>query len=134
MKPLKLSICVLFLMILFVACSKQDNTSKTDPGPAGSRATTSTATPDEFAAIRPVFKENCAKCHGDNGEGGPVTVDGKKLRVPSFKTGHALKHTNEDFVDQIMNGGDGMPKFKDKLTPDQANQLVRFVRKEFQGK
>ena len=62
------------------------------------------------------------------------TVDEKKLKVPSFSTGHALKHTDEDFVEQIVKGGDGMPKFKDKLSPEEINLLVRFVRHEFQGK
>jgi mono/diheme cytochrome c family protein len=33
-----------------------------------------------------------------------------------------------------MKGGDGMPEFKDKLSPDEINLLVRFVRHEFQGK
>jgi len=134
MKPLKLVVLVGFVITFIVACSKQDPNSSTAPGASSSPATSSAATPDEFASLRPVFKENCSKCHGDTGEGGPVTVDGKKLRVPSFKSGHALKHTDEDFADQIMNGGEGMPKFKGKLTPEQVNQLVKFVRKEFQGK
>ena len=64
----------------------------------------------------------------------PVTIDGKKLRVPSFKSGHALKHSDRDFVDQIVTGGDGMPAFKGKLDPKQINDLVRFIRKEFQHK
>ena len=135
MKALKLIVSIGFVIILGIGCAKEENTStSTTPGRANSPTTTSTATPDQFASIRPIFKENCSKCHGDTGEGGPVTVDGKKLRVPSFKSGHALKHTDQDFVDQIMNGGDGMPKFKDKLKPEQINELVQFIRKGFQGK
>jgi mono/diheme cytochrome c family protein len=45
-----------------------------------------------------------------------------------------MKHSDQDFVDQIMNGGDGMPAFKGKLQPDQINGLVKLVRKEFQKK
>ena len=74
-------------------------------------------------------------CHGDEGKGGVVkTTEGTKLKVPSLIEGHALKHLDEDFVDQIENGGDGMPKFKDKLTANEINALVRFIRREFQGK
>ena len=134
MKPLKLIVVVGFLTMLAAGCTNQDNSNVISPTTSSSPSAAATATPDEFAATRVVFKENCSKCHGDSGDGGPVTVDGKKLRVPSFKTGHALKHTAEDFVDQIKNGGDGMPVFKDKLKPEQVNDLVRFIRKEFQGK
>ena len=134
MKPLKLIVVVGFLTMLAAGCTNQGNSNVISPTTSSSPSAAATATPDEFAATRVVFKENCSKCHGDSGDGGPVTVDGKKLRVPSFKTGHALKHTDEDFVDQIKNGGDGMPVFKDKLKPEQVNDLVRFIRKEFQGK
>jgi mono/diheme cytochrome c family protein len=134
MKPLKLIVVVGFLTMLAAGCTNQGNSNVISPTTTSSPSAAATATPDEFAATRVVFKENCSKCHGDSGDGGPVTVDGKKLRVPSFKTGHALKHTDEDFVDQIKNGGDGMPVFKDKLKPEQVNDLVHFIRKEFQGK
>ena len=135
MKPFQLIVVAVFVALLAVACSNQTSTNMSASPTAGSSPVAAVApTTDEFAATRVVFKEQCSKCHGDNGEGGPVTVEGKKLRVPTFKSGHALKHTDEDFHDQIMNGGDGMPPFKAKLTPDQVNELVRFVRKQFQGK
>ena len=60
--------------------------------------------------------------------------DGTKLKVPSLREGHALKHKDEEFVKQITNGGDGMPKFGDKLSRDETIDLVRFIRKEFQRK
>ena len=37
-------------------------------------------------------------------------------------------------MSQITEGDDEMPAFKDKLTPQQINEVVRFIRKEFQGK
>jgi mono/diheme cytochrome c family protein len=45
-----------------------------------------------------------------------------------------LKHPDDDFIKQITKGGDGMPAFKDKLTPEQMNGLVKFIRHDFQGK
>jgi mono/diheme cytochrome c family protein len=126
---------VIFVLIVTSACSRQTTSNVPSQATPGSPQTAAaTPAPDEFAATRVIFKEQCSKCHMENGEGGQVTVDNKKLRVPSFKQGHALKHTDEDFVDQITTGGDGMPAFKGKLKPAEINELVRFVRKEFQGK
>jgi mono/diheme cytochrome c family protein len=68
------------------------------------------------------------------GEGGLVKVDNKRLKVPSFKAEHAMKHADEDFTKQITKGGDGMPSFKDKLNPAEMQGLVKFIRTEFQGK
>jgi len=135
MKPFQLIVVAVCVTTLGIACSNQtDTNSSKSPTAGNSPAAAASPTVDEFAATRVVFKEQCSKCHGETGDGGQVTIEGKKLRVPTFKSGHALKHTEEDFHDQIMNGGDGMPPFKGKLKPDQATELVRFVRKEFQGK
>ena len=108
----------------------------TDTAPPASSpiAVAPTATPDELASARINFQKNCAECHGEKGEGGRKEVDGKRFKVPSLREGHALDHTDEKFVVQISEGDDEMPAFKDKLTPAEINDLVRFVRKEFQGK
>ena len=95
---------------------------------------TTTATPDESAVARANYAKHCSACHGDEGKGGLVEVEDKKLKVPSLTEGHALGHTDEKFVKQITNGGDGMPKFSDKLSREEILALVRFVRHEFQGK
>ena len=128
---------VKFASIVFAICLMSGCTKAENPGTPSSTPTPvakATATPDEFASARVNYAKHCVACHGAEGEGGVKTVDEKKLKVPSFSTGHALKHTDEDFVEQIMKGGDGMPEFKDKLSPDEINALVRFVRHEFQGK
>ena len=86
------------------------------------------------ASARANFMKNCSVCHGEEAKGGIVKVKDVKLKVPSLREGHALKHTDEQFVKQITNGGDGMPKFKDKLNkPDEINDLAHFIRHEFQG-
>jgi mono/diheme cytochrome c family protein len=123
-------VLVIFAIFLVGSCSKQD----TSIGPAGTPppAAKATATPDEFAFARANYAKHCFECHGTDGEGGIKTVDNKRLKIPSLREGHALKHTDEDFVEQIVKGGDGMPPFKDKLSPDEINALVRFVRHEFQ--
>lgn len=122
-------------LVLVTACSQPTTvtTNQTAPTVAASPAAKTNATPDEFAVARATFQKNCVGCHGEDGMGGVKEMDGKKLEVPSFHEGHALKHSEEDFVKQIVNGGDGMPAFKDKLSPAETNDLVRFIRKVIQS-
>ena len=131
MKLIKLAL-LFGLMILFaIACNKpagQNLNSAPNATPAFAPAT-----PDEFAGTRAIFAKDCLNCHGQTAQGGTVTVDGHKLKVPNLCEGHALHHPDSDFVEQITKGGDGMPAFKDKLKPDEVDALVRFIRHEFQG-
>ena len=121
------------IALFAVACSKTDQVNTVTPpaSPAASPATN--ATPDEFATTRATFGKRCAKCHGDNGQGGTAEVEGKKIKAPSLRSGHALKHADADFVKQITKGGDGMPAFGDKLSAKEIDDLVRFIRHDFQG-
>ena len=129
---LRLLVIIAALVVFFTtACS---NTSTPTGTNANGRSAASPAANDEFAAVRVVFEKNCVLCHQKTGEGGPVKLDdGTKLKVPSLREGHALRHPNSDFVKQISKGGDGMPAFKDKLSPKEIDDLVRFIRHEFQA-
>ena len=130
-----MKVCILALAIpaifLVGGCSKTVNNA---PSTTTTPVAKATATPDEFAFARANYAKHCSACHADQGDGGLVKVDNQKLKVPSLKEGRVLKHLDEDYVDQIKNGGDGMPKFKDKLSPDEINAMVRFIRHEFQGR
>jgi mono/diheme cytochrome c family protein len=133
---MKLGILALAIVsaLLVSGCGKSANDNVSN-GSTATPVVKATATPDEFAFARANYAKNCSSCHGQEGKGGIVkTTDGTKLKVPSLTEGHALKHLDEDFVDQITNGGGGMPKFKDKLTSEEIKALVHFVRHEFQGK
>jgi mono/diheme cytochrome c family protein len=140
MKLVKLAILVAVVMFSVVACNNATNTNQTastnTATPAASPTTAATAAPtptDEFATVRPVYAEHCARCHKIDGEGGTAEVLGKKLKVPSLKKGHALGHSDAELATQIAEGEDAMPAFKDRLNQEQINGLVRFIRKEFQG-
>ena len=110
------------------AMSVATNRSVTSTAPASP-----VATPDEFATTRATFAKHCSKCHGDTGEGKTAEIEGKKIKAPTFRSGHALKHPDTDFVKQIVKGGDGMPAFGDKLSGKEIDDLVHFIRHEFQG-
>jgi len=118
---------------LITACSKTDQVTTVTPQSSPASSPAVQATPDEFATVRTTFAKECAVCHGDTGEGKTAMIEGKKIKAPSLRTGHALNHSDADFVKQITKGGDGMPAFEKKLTPKQIDDMVRFIRKEFQG-
>lgn len=72
-----------------------------------------------------IYKTNCAECHGGLGEGASKGI--------SLLKGHALKHTELEYIEQVANGeGKKMPAFKDKLSTDQIAAVVKFVREELQ--
>jgi mono/diheme cytochrome c family protein len=116
------------IVVLAAACNKPATGGNTKPGSQGS------GTPDEFTAIRASYAKHCVSCHGANADGGAVTVEGKKLKVPSLRTGRTADHSDKEFGEQITKGGDGMPAFADKLSAKDVNDMVHFIRKEFQGK
>jgi len=118
------------LLVIVSACkmnqTSSSNTGKSDP-PASS-------TPDQFAAVRGTYEKECRSCHGPTGQGGPVKLeDGTKLKVPSLREGHALRHDDAEYLKQITKGGDGMPAFDKKLTAEQMNGLIKMIRTEFQA-
>lgn len=134
MKICTIALLIVSALLVISGCNKPANESVNNaPGTTPSKPV-ATATPDPFAATRATFTKNCARCHGENGTGGLKTVDGKKLKVPNLTAGHALRHFDDDFIKQISKGGDGMPAFKEKLTPEEINELVHLIRHEFQGK
>jgi mono/diheme cytochrome c family protein len=131
---MKLGVFMLAIVMVFLVsgCGKSTN-ENANAGPTAKPV--SRATPDEFAFARANYAKDCSNCHGQDGHGGPVkTPEGKTLKVPSLTEGHALKHDDADFVEQITKGGDGMPSFKDKLSADEINTMVRFIRHEYQGR
>src|SRR5437660_4600236 len=127
----RLAITIIGLSLLATTACKQQSTTTSSNTTAKPGAS---STPDQFANARGYYAKDCQTCHGANGEGGPVKLeDGTRLKVPSLREGHALRHPDSDFLKQITKGGDGMPAFGEKLRPDEISGLIRFIRHEFQG-
>jgi mono/diheme cytochrome c family protein len=61
-----------------------------------------------------LFKASCARCHGDDGKGG--------------KKQAKWKDSDEKLVKKINGGGFGMPKFRDKLKPEEVQAIADYVR------
>ena len=136
MKLISLVLACVAIAMIAVACTETASPTNTSSSrPAGSPpAAAPAASVDQFATARANYKKNCEACHGPEATGGPVKVDNKTIKVPSLKADHAIKHTDEQLTKMITNGEEAMPAFKDKMSAAEITEMVRFVRKEFQGK
>lgn len=140
MRRLKLGL-LFSAALLPAACATATNTSTpTDTAANSNRGAatpaSSPAAADDLASARAIYSATCVNCHRENGEGGVAELDeGVRIKVPSFKTAHSIQHTDEQFARKIANGDKeaGMPAFQGRLTPEQINALVRFIRREFQS-
>ncbi|MEK6280910.1 MAG: cytochrome c [Acidobacteriota bacterium] len=134
MKSLKVGLFTFAGALFAIACaSPAPETTNRAQAPVAASPVAS-ANPDSLATARANFEKHCTGCHGDRGEAGLVKIGDKRLKVPALTKGPALTHTDEQLARQITNGDDEMPAFKDKLTAEEINLLVNYIRKEFQGK
>ena len=136
MKLISLALTCVAIALLSIACTEtatptNTNTSRTAATPATPSPSPSV---DPLATARAHYAKNCEACHGEQGTGGLVKVDNKQIKVASLKADHAIKHTDDQLIKVITGGEEEMPAFKDKLSQQEIADLVRFVRKEFQGK
>ena len=136
MKLIALALTCVAIALIVSACTEtatptNTNTARATGSPAAPAAT---ATPDPLATARANYAKHCEGCHGPNGEGGLVKVDNKQIKVASLKAEHAIKHTDDKLAKTITAGEEEMPAFKDKMTAQEIADMVKFVRKEYQGK
>lgn len=136
MKLIALALMCIAIALVASACTETATPTNTNTAAASPAAPAGTATPDPLATARANFTKNCEPCHGPNAEGGLVKLENKnkQIKVPSLKAEHAIKHTDEQLTKMITNGEEEMPSFKDKMSPQEIADMVKFVRKEFQGK
>jgi mono/diheme cytochrome c family protein len=69
----------------------------------------------------PVFRKNCAKCHGK-------TADGRHFRGPSLISEKATSASAEGLRNIITNGKGHMPRFANKLAAEQIGTLVQQIK------
>lgn len=74
-----------------------------------------------------LFRQNCAICHGPEGEG-KVLDDGKQ--IPNLRDGEFKFKTDGEIYRHISEGGNGMTPFRDQLTEREINLMVNFVQTE----
>ena len=72
-----------------------------------------------------IFKAKCAMCHGADGAGSAM---GKKMGAHDFTGAEVQKMSDAELTDVINNGKNKMPKYADKLKPEEVKGLVAYIR------
>jgi mono/diheme cytochrome c family protein len=134
MKLIALALTLIAVALVGGACTETVSPTNSPAGTAPAAPPSPTTPPDPLAAARTNYAKHCEPCHGPEGVGGLVKVEDKQIKVASLKSPGVIKHTDEELVKVITSGEEAMPAFKDKLSQPEIQDLVRFVRKEFQGK
>jgi mono/diheme cytochrome c family protein len=68
-----------------------------------------------------VFSENCSVCHGATGQGGNGGPDLSTM---------PLAQTEEGAIQQVTNGGGGMPAFQGTLSEEEIENVAAYVAQE----
>ena len=138
-----LKICTIILLTGFVyACTSatQTNTvsntavtTNTQQSPSASQPTASSNSA-EVVTGRKLYMDNCAACHKENGTGGKMEIEGKRINPDNLTSSKIKAFTDEKITRYIVNGvpDEGMPAFKDKLNEAQIAEIVEFVRSDIQ--
>ena len=71
-----------------------------------------------------LFKEYCAKCHGEDGKG--QTPKGKQLKSQDFTDAEwQADEGDAELIEAVTEGKDDMPPFGKKLSKEQIESLVK---------
>jgi len=84
-----------------------------------------TLSPSAQAQGADLFKAKCAACHGADGTGSAM---GKKMGAHDFTSADVQKMSDAELTDVITNGKNKMPKYGDKLKPEEVKGLVAYIR------
>jgi quinohemoprotein ethanol dehydrogenase len=92
------------------------------------------ATVDDLATGRDLYNKHCAQCHKESGEGGPVVVDGRKMKPDNLTDERRKKLSDEKILGFMVEGieDEGMPSFKDKMSEAEMREVLRYVREVIQ--
>jgi mono/diheme cytochrome c family protein len=99
------------------------------PDEARQRQNPLQSSPKVLEAARPLYTENCERCHGATGKGnGPESA--RQYPAPSDLTDAKRMNALTDgaIFYQISEGRRPMPSFKRRMTEDQRWQLVQLLR------
>ena len=81
-----------------------------------------------------IYRENCAICHGDNGDGNTRAQSGLKPPPRNFTTVEAaMELSRSRMIKSVTNGrpGTGMMPHKDRLSKAEIAAVVDFIRGRF---
>jgi mono/diheme cytochrome c family protein len=79
-----------------------------------------------FAQGGDTFKAKCAMCHGPDGSG--KTAMGEKLKLRDLHSPEVQKQTDAELTQIITKGKGKMAPFESKLSKEQIDQVVGYIR------
>lgn len=114
-----------------VGCSVSTTATKVESTNTPVAAPVAPAAPS-IAAVPDIYKQNCAKCHGANGEGANNGKD-KGPKLTDVTTRDDDKLSDADIVAIINNPVDfglssKMPSYEHKLTEEQKLEVVAWIK------
>lgn len=118
MKFLKILIITVFIILFIASCENGKPTRK------------SFVIADSKSYEASLYRQNCAICHGVEADG--KEIDGKM--TPSLRYGDIEKKSEEEIYQQISHGKLPMPSFQNQLTDEEIKRMVKFIRRDLQGK
>ena len=126
---------LLCVLLVIAACTAEKPTNI-----AVNKANAPAATPlpeasiDQLASGQNVYKENCASCHKEDGSGGVMIFEGKKLKPEDLTSSKIKGFSDEKIIGYIMKGveDEGMPAFAGKLSEGEMRDVVKFIRVKLQ--
>ncbi len=74
----------------------------------------------------PIYKARCSICHGADGAG--HTSIGKIQKVPDLRSPEVQRESDVELTEIITHGKKKMQAYNDRLTPEQIQQLVAYLR------
>lgn len=89
-----------------------------------------TAEGDNPQAGQKLFESKCAQCHGKDAKGAAKMVKMLKATPAALDltSDAAVALSAEDMEKVVSSGKKKMPKYKGKLTPEQIQQVVQYVK------
>jgi mono/diheme cytochrome c family protein len=76
---------------------------------------------DASLTTNPIFEKQCAKCHGK-------TAEGRHFVGPALISEKVAAASPDDLTKIINNGKGHMPKYADKLKPEEIDTLVQQIK------
>ena len=73
-----------------------------------------------------LYKSKCAMCHGPDGAG--QTTMGKTMKLRDLRSADVQKQTDAELAKWIADGKGKMPAYKSKMSAEEINALVAFIR------
>jgi cytochrome c6 len=79
-----------------------------------------------FADAAPLYKTNCAICHGPDGSG--QTPAGKSVKARDLRSAEVQSQSDTELSRVIREGKGKMPSYKERLSAADVSSLVAYIR------